>query len=95
MLASSDFTHYEPGDVAERKDKAAISKILALDIDGLYNVVVETPVSMCGPGPVMVLMAAANQLDARKVELLKYANSGDVTGDYSQVVGYASILVSW
>mgnify|MGYP000179705028 FL=1 len=95
IVASSDFTHYEPAEVASRKDKKAIDRILALDYKGLYDVVEETPVSMCGPGPVMALLAAAERLGAKRAKLLKYANSGDVTGDYSSVVGYASILVGW
>jgi len=95
IIASSDFNHYEPAEVTERKDKKALEKILALDYKGLYDVVVETPISVCGPGPIMVLLVAARELKAKNVEILKYANSGDITGDYSAVVSYASIAVKW
>ncbi len=95
IIASSDFNHYEPVEVTERKDKRALEKILALDYKGLYDVVVETPISICGPGPIMVLLVAARELGAKNVEILKYANSGDVTGDYSTVVSYASIAFMW
>jgi len=91
IVASSDFTHYESADAAKRKDKIAIEKIINLDPEGLFNAVVETPISMCGPGPVMALIYAAKKLGYTKARLLKYANSGDVTGDYSAVVAYASI----
>ena len=91
IVASTDFTHYEPDDVAKRKDRLAIEKITALDHRGLYDAVVETPISMCGPGPVMTLIVAARELGATRVTLYKYATSGDVVGERSAVVGYASL----
>ena len=91
VIASSDMTHYEPQEVAERKDKLAIQRILGLDYKGLYDVVIEQDVTMCGYGPVMTLIVTAKELGAYSAKLLKYATSGDVTGDYSAVVGYASI----
>lgn len=91
VIASSDMTHYEPQEVAERKDKLAIQRILELDYKGLYDVVIEQDVTMCGYGPVMTLIVTAKELGAYSAKLLKYATSGDVTGDYSAVVGYASV----
>lgn len=91
IIASSDFTHYEEARKAANKDKYALEKILSLDLKGLYDVVIERDVSICGPGPIMSLIAAAQKLNATKPRVLKYANSGDVTGDYSSVVCYASI----
>jgi len=51
-------------------------------------------ISMCGPGPVMAMITACHELGAKKASLLRYATSGDITGDYSQVVGYASVAVT-
>jgi len=91
LIASSDFTHYEEARRAAEKDSAAIEAILKLDDRGFYNVIIERDVTACGYGPIMALIAAARDLAPVKAQLLKYANSGDVTGDYSEVVGYASI----
>jgi len=91
VVASSDFSHYVESRIAKKKDYLAISKILDLDYKGLFDVVIENDISMCGPGPVMTLMVVAKEIDVEKGVLLKYASSGDVTGDYSSVVAYASI----
>ncbi len=93
VIASTDFTHYEPDTIARKKDELAIQRILEFDSRGLYDVVIENEITMCGYGPVMVLLEAAKKLGYRKIELLKYATSGDVTGDYSSVVAYASFVV--
>ncbi len=91
VVASSDMSHYVDARIAREKDMRAIERILALDVEGLYGVVIEEDVSMCGVGPVMTLMEVARRLGYTAPRLLKYANSGDVTGDYRQVVAYASI----
>ena len=93
ILASTDFTHYEPQKNAERKDREAIKKILELNPEGLYSNVTRLEISMCGPGPVIAAITASKILGASKAKLLKYATSGDVTGDYYQVVGYAAIQI--
>jgi AmmeMemoRadiSam system protein B len=91
IIASTDMTHYEPQRSAEKKDKAAIETVLKLDEVQLYSTVEGFSISMCGPGPTMALIVAAKALGAKKAELLCYKTSGDVAGDYSAVVGYASI----
>ena len=94
IIASSDFTHYEPQEYAEDADRQAIEEaILELDAERLYEVIYEQNLTMCGPGPIAVMLIAAKTLGAKKAELLKYATSGDITGDYDQVVGYASLIV--
>ena len=93
IVASSDMTHYEPAEQAKRKDMAAIERIEALDGEGLWRTVKEQGISMCGVGPVVVLIEAAKRLGAKRAELIKYATSGDITGDFSQVVGYAGLVV--
>jgi len=91
ILASSDFTHYEPAESVNRKDEIAIKAIMNRDLDELYRVLRKYDITMCGYGPVAVLMHLSNLLGYANVKLLKHANSGDATGDYSSVVGYASI----
>lgn len=93
IVASSDMTHYEPAETAKRKDRMAIERIEALDGEGLWRTVKENSISMCGVGPVVVLIEAAKALGAKEARLIKYSTSGDVTGDFSQVVGYASLVV--
>ena len=94
IVASSDFTHYEPHSRAVEKDRIAIDRILALDPPGLIKEVYARDISMCGFGPVAAMLHAAKLMGASKATLLKYATSGDVTGDRSSVVGYASIAVT-
>ncbi len=93
IMASSDMTHYEPHDIASRKDRQAIDAILHLDEDELFRRVEEQNISMCGVAPVASLIAAARELEATSAELVRYQTSGDTSGDYSAVVGYAGILI--
>ena len=93
IIASSDMTHYETHREAEKKDRLAIEKILALDVDGLLNTVEKHNISMCGTAPTAVMLASAIELGATKAELIKYATSAEASGDYSAVVGYAGIVV--
>ncbi len=93
IIASTDLTHYESQKSAEIKDKAVIDAILSLDEEKLSDIILEMGSSMCGPGPVMAAICASKILGAKKASLLRYATSGDVTGDYSAVVGYASIKI--
>jgi MEMO1 family protein len=93
MVASSDMTHYEPGSVAREKDFSALDYILKLDARGLFNIVLQQRISMCGVIPAVVMLAAARCLGAVTAEVAGYCNSGDVTGDQGQVVGYAGVVV--
>lgn len=94
ILASSDMTHYEPQGSAEKKDREAIEAILELNENKLWERVRRLGISMCGYAPVIVMIAIAKSLDARHAKLIKYATSGDATGDRSSVVGYAGITIS-
>ncbi len=94
IIASSDFSHYESQASAGRKDRLAIDAILKLDPAQVEATVISQNISMCGPGPVMAMITAGKELGARKASLLRYATSGDITGDYSEVVGYASVMVT-
>jgi AmmeMemoRadiSam system protein B len=93
IIASSDMTHYEPQASAQKKDTQAIEAVLALDEDELVKRVDNFNITMCGYGPAVSLIAAAKELGATKAELVKYQTSGDTTGDYSSVVGYAGIII--
>ncbi len=93
IITSSDMSHYEPHEVAVRKDRMALDRILKLDPDGLYDVVLKKNITMCGVGPVMTALRASLAWGASSAELLKYATSGDVTGEKSWVVGYATVRI--
>jgi AmmeMemoRadiSam system protein B len=94
IIGSSDFTHYEENSYAHKQDSALIEPILDLDVDRFYRILQENQVSACGCGAIASTMIACKELGAKGGRLLKYATSGDVTGDKSSVVGYASIVFS-
>lgn len=93
IVASSDMNHYESDTVTRAKDHRAIERILVLDPRGLYDVVTQQDISMCGFGPAVVMLTAARKLGAKSAELVKYATSGDISGDRDRVVGYAGVVV--
>jgi hypothetical protein len=92
LIGSSDFTHYEENEFAHRQDLALIEPILKLDVDEFYKILYERKVTACGFGAIASTMTACKELGATEGKLLKYATSGDVSGDKSSVVGYASII---
>jgi AmmeMemoRadiSam system protein B len=92
IIGSSDFTHYEPNEFAHSQDLALIEPILDLDVEEFYKILQNRRVSACGYGAIATTMIACKKLGATKGQLLKYATSGDITGDKSSVVGYASIV---
>ncbi|HCU23579.1 MAG TPA: AmmeMemoRadiSam system protein B [Deltaproteobacteria bacterium] len=94
MIASSDMNHYESQERTLIKDQRALDCILALDPAALYQSVHEENISMCGIIPATCMLIAARELGATRAELVKHATSGDVTGDFSGVVGYAGIVVA-
>jgi AmmeMemoRadiSam system protein B len=93
IVASSDMSHYERAAVAKEKDYKAIKHILNLDPEGLYRTVKNYGITMCGYGPAVAMLTACKILGASEAKLVKYANSGEVSGDYEQVVGYAGIII--
>jgi AmmeMemoRadiSam system protein B len=94
LVASTDMSHYIPAEVAKELDRMAIECVLALDAPALYEVVTQHDISMCGYIPTTVALVASRALGAQRAELVRYGNSGDVSGDYGQVVGYAGALVT-
>jgi AmmeMemoRadiSam system protein B len=93
IVASSDMSHYVSDSTARVKDKEAIGKVIALDPEGLYETVRKKGISMCGVIPVTTMLYAAKNLGAKKATLVKYMTSGEVSGDYEYVVGYAGMII--
>jgi AmmeMemoRadiSam system protein B len=93
IVASSDMNHYESDDATRIKDAKAIERVLSLDPQGLYETVRSENISMCGYGPAIIMLTAARKLGAGAAELVKYATSGDISGEREAVVGYAGMLV--
>lgn len=94
VVASSDMTHYEPQSDTERKDKTALQHIMNLDAGGLEKAIIDDNITMCGYCPVMAAMEYAKMSGVKNARLLRYATSGDVSGDKSHVVGYAAVSLS-
>ncbi len=91
VVVSSDMTHYESADSAERKDALAIERLTALDADGLLQVVASHDISMCGVWPAAAALAALQAMGASAGTLIRYATSAEASGDYAHVVGYAAL----
>lgn len=94
VIASSDMNHFENDSTTRAKDAKAIERILELDPAGLFRVIKGENVTMCGYGPTIAMLTAALALGAHTALLAKYATSGDVSGDFDRVVGYAGVIVS-
>lgn len=94
LVASTDMTHYQSRSQATAQDRLAIERVLALDPEGLYRTVREHRISMCGIIPTVITLAAALALGAVRAELIRYTDSGEASGDTSQVVGYAGFVIS-
>lgn len=92
IVTSSDMNHYQDDATTRRKDRKAIERMLELDPRGLYDVCHDQEISMCGLGPAVTMLIAISCLGAAKADLVRYATSGDVTGDFDAVVGYAGMI---
>jgi len=94
VIASTDMNHYESDAITREKDRKAIERILALDPRGLYDTVRKEGITMCGYAATVAMLVAMNRLGAKEAKLVRYATSGDVTGDRGEVVGYAGITIA-
>jgi AmmeMemoRadiSam system protein B len=92
LLASSDFSHYESHDVVSSIDAVVLEAILRMDVNEMYEAADKQGVSACGLGPIASVITAMSTIGPSKAELLRYATSGDATGDFTSVVGYASVV---
>jgi AmmeMemoRadiSam system protein B len=93
IVASSDFSHYVPETKAKSDDLYAIEPLTTLDTVEFYRRIEERRVTACGYGPITAMVTACSRLGAKAAKLIRYATSGDVTGDTREVVGYAAITV--
>jgi AmmeMemoRadiSam system protein B len=91
VIASSDMTHYEPQGSAAKKDMLALKAVEEMDEEKFYSTIEAHGISTCGYGPISALIVAAKVLGAKEAKVLCYKTSGDITGDYSSVVGYAAV----
>jgi MEMO1 family protein len=91
VIASSDMTHYEPAKVASAKDQTALKFVVEKDAKGFYQTVEKQNITACGYAPITALITYANGINSKEAKLLGYHNSGDVSGDYGSVVGYAAV----
>jgi AmmeMemoRadiSam system protein B len=92
VIASTDFTHYQPHEVAKAQDAKVLEAISAFDEGKMIQVIQDYNVTMCGYGPVTATMVAAKAMGATEAKILKYATSGETGGDYNAVVGYGSAV---
>lgn len=93
LIASTDMNHYESDAITRAKDRKAIDRILELDPRGLYDTVNSEDITMCGYAATVAMLVAMRDLGATQGELVRYATSGDITGDRDEVVGYAGLIV--
>jgi AmmeMemoRadiSam system protein B len=94
VIASSDFTHFESAESAKKRDDQAIEYLQYMDPKGFLDFVKSHRVTICGAGPITAAMVYANELGATQFNLLKYSNSGDITGDNNSVVAYVAAQIS-
>jgi AmmeMemoRadiSam system protein B len=93
LVASSDLSHYEDAATAAQLDGVVLERVEALDADALMGALETEPRHACGGGPMVAVMEAARQLGASRARVLRYADSGDVSGDKSSVVGYMAAVI--
>lgn len=93
FVASTDLTHYEPDSRARAKDRKVIEAIVNLDEETLISEVENNQITMCGLAPVAILLCCLKEIGARKAQVSLYQTSGDVSGDYSSVVGYVGVII--
>jgi MEMO1 family protein len=94
FVTTSDLNHYENDATTRVKDRKAIERILALDARGLYDTCRNEAISMCGLGPTVAMLTALQSMGSTRPELVRYATSADVSGDFGAVVGYGGMIFS-
>lgn len=93
IVASSDLSHYEDAATAAALDGVVLEHVDALDPGGLMEALEREPRHACGGGPMVSVLHAARELGASTARVLRYANSGDVSGDKTAVVGYMAAAI--
>ncbi|MCF7916665.1 MAG: AmmeMemoRadiSam system protein B [Candidatus Omnitrophica bacterium] len=92
ILASTDLTHYEPDELARKKDRQVIEAIVDLDPEKMLNEVAKNNITMCGVAPVAIMLYCL-RAKLKKAEVVLYQTSGDTTKDYASVVGYVGVIL--
>ncbi|MEI7640174.1 MAG: AmmeMemoRadiSam system protein B [bacterium] len=93
LISSTDLTHYESAEAAREKDKLVLDAIETLNSGAMLNAVERQRISMCGWMGTYVLLEVCKTLGAKKGEIIKYANSGEASGDMDKVVGYGGAII--
>ncbi|MDJ0623415.1 MAG: AmmeMemoRadiSam system protein B [Desulfocapsaceae bacterium] len=93
VLASSDMNHFDSREIGSKKDKLVLAELVNLQPQALYSTVAQNNISMCGVIPVTIALQVSLHLGASIAELIRYTDSGDVSGDIDQVVGYAGAIL--
>jgi hypothetical protein len=93
LIASSDLSHYQDAQTAAKMDAVVLGHVERLDPDGLMQALEHEPHHACGGGPIVTVLHAARQQGATAARVLKYGDSGDVSGDKSSVVGYMAAAI--
>ncbi len=93
LVASSDLSHYHDARTPAEMDGVVLLRVEQLDADGLMEALEQQPHHACGGGPLVSVIHAARQLGTTRAQVLKYADSGDVSGDKSSVVGYMAAAI--
>jgi AmmeMemoRadiSam system protein B len=93
IVASSDLSHYQDAGTAAALDAVVTSRVEALDPEGLMDALEREPRHACGGGPMVAVLDAARRLGSAHARVLRYADSGDVSGDKSSVVGYVAAAI--
>lgn len=94
LVASTDLSHFYPQAIANRLDTFVLSEVEAFNPIGVLQADDEGKGFACGKGALAAMLWAARDLGADHVQVLHHATSGDVTGDYEQVVGYGSAVIT-
>jgi AmmeMemoRadiSam system protein B len=92
IVASTDLSHYHDASAALALDSIVIEHVSRFDADGLQRSLLRQPAHACGGGPAVATMYACRTAGAPHAVVLKYADSGDVSGDKSSVVGYLAAV---
>lgn len=92
LVASTDLSHFYPQEVADALDREVLRQVEALDPEGVLEVEEKGKGFACGRGALAAVLWAAKDLGADTARVLQHATSGDITGDYKQVVGYAAAV---
>ncbi|MHB8110228.1 MAG: AmmeMemoRadiSam system protein B [Syntrophorhabdaceae bacterium] len=93
IVASTDLSHYYPYELAMKIDGITVDHLTQFDIPGMIRDIRSEKAQACGAGPMITAMLTSRKLGSKASKVLKYANSGDVSGDRSSVVGYVSAII--